>query len=103
MAHFIFLVNFKNSSILFLTILRLFTVLSFFLLLTFLPRYYLNFMVSGFHFVQHDEKSKKRIYKKISFRPLPTFFSAYVLQLLQPESRFTPSLARIFFGPAHLS
>jgi len=40
----------------------------------------------------------KRILKKISFRPLPTFFSAYVLLLLQPESWFTPSPARLPSG-----
>jgi hypothetical protein len=45
----------------------------------------------------------KRIKKKISFHALPAFLTAYVLQLLQPKSRFTPTPARIFFRPTRIS
>ena len=57
-------------------------------------RYILRLFILLLTFL-HDEKSNKRILKKISFHPLPTFFSAYVLRLLQPESRFTPTPARL--------
>jgi hypothetical protein len=38
---------------------------------------------------------RQGIKKKISFHPLPTFLTAYVLRLLQPKSRFTPTPARL--------